>query len=309
MMISRSRLAGVLAVLCGVAPIAQGTTCSCAGVPILGAMQLGSPNDRQWLFAGTYEYHDLSDLVSGSSSVNDQTGRDRTSQAFILEASTGLTQKWSFSALLSGVEHRRDIGGVVDEVSGIGDAIVMAKYAPRKISLYSRNALSFGIGARVPLGEDDAKSQGVTLAEDLQPSTGAAGAIGWIYAARALNESTSARIYGLLTHSYNGDNDRDYQFGHSTVASFGTSYQTGTPWGFNVELIYRHAERDRRASVDIPNTGGQWLDISPAIQYHINEKLALRASAKIPVAHDLNDELQFTTKYSLRLTLSWVFGD
>ena len=302
-------LAGAAAIMAVIPQQTAATTCSCAGVPILGAMQSASPNNNQWFLASTYEYHDLSDLVSGSSSVSDGTNRDRTSQALIFEVSKGLSEKWSFSALLSGVEHERDVGGVKDTVSGLGDAIIMFKFSPKRISLYSKNTISFGLGARLPLGEDDASSQGVTLAEDLQPSTGAYGGIAWAYAARALNESTSARIYGLLTYTYNSDNDRDYQFGHATTVSIGTSYQTQTPWGLNLELIYRHAERDQRASVDIPNTGGEWLDIVPAVQYHINESLALRASAKIPLSRNLNDQLQFTTKYAFRLSLSWVFGN
>jgi len=296
--------------LLALVPLPAGaTTCSCAGVPILGAMQSASPTGGQWFLASTYEFHDVSDLVSGSSSIPDETGRDRTSQALILEASKGLSEKWSFSALLSTVEHERDIGGVNDSVAGLGDAIVMFKYSPKTISLYSKNTLSFGIGGRLPVGEDDASKQGVTLAEDLQPSTGAYGGIAWAYAARALNESTGARIYSLLTYTYNGDNDRDYQFGHTATASIGGSYQTNTPWGFNLEVLYRHSDRDQRASADIPNTGGRWLDIIPAVQYHINESLALRVSGKIPLTRNLNDQLQFTTKYAFRISLSYVFGN
>ena len=272
-------------------------------------MQSASPNQNQWFLSSTYEYHDSSELVSGSSTVPDATGRDRTSQALILEASKGLSDKWSISAMLSAVEHERIVGGASDKVTGLGDAIAMVKYSPKRISLYSKNTLSFGIGARLPLGEDDASKQGITLAEDLQPSTGAYGGIAWAYAAHAFNDSKSARMYGLLTYTYNGENDRDYQFGHDATASLGGSYQTQTPWGFNLELLFRTAERDQRASVDIPNTGGQWLDIIPAVQYHINESLALRASAKIPLTRNLNDQLQFTTKYAYRLSLSYVFGN
>jgi hypothetical protein len=125
---------------------------------------------------------------------------------------------------------------------------------------------------------------------------------------RALNDSTSLRTYGSLTYTYNGDNDRDYQFGHTTTASIGGSYQTESPWGFNLEVLFSHSERDRRASVDIPNTGGKWLDLVPAVQYHLNESLGIRASAKIPLSRNLNDELQFTTKYAIRVSLSYVFG-
>ena len=287
---------------------AQAQTCSCAGVPILGAMQFATPKTDQWFVAGTYEFHDLSKLVSGSSSIPDETGRDRTSQAFVVEASRGLGEKWSFSGLLSAVEHERDIGGERDTVSGIGDALVMLKFSPRKISLYDNTALTFGLGARIPVGEDAATRQGVVLAEDLQPSTGAFGGIVWVRAARALNDSKGAQIYLGATHTYNGQNDREYQFGHSTTVSFGGSYQTQTPWGFGLELLYRHAERDQRNSVDIPNTGGEWLDLTPTVQYHLRETLALKLSAKIPISRNLNDQLQFTSKYALRVSLSYVFG-
>ena len=300
-------VAGLLAMLTPLTSLA--TTCSCAGVPILGAMQTATPGDKKWIVASTFEFHDLSDLVSGSRNIADQTGRDRTSQALILEVSRGLGNKWSVSALLSGVEHKRAVGGSSDTVSGLGDAILMLKYSPKTVSLYSKSELSFGLGLRLPVGENGAKADGVILAEDLQPSTGANGNIAWAYAAHALNESTSFRIYGLLTHTYNGDNDRNYQFGHATTASLGGSFQTETPWGFNIELMLRHAERDQRASVDIPNTGGNWLDVIPAVQYHLNESLALRASAKIPISRDLNDQLQFTTKFAVRISLSYLFGN
>lgn len=299
--------AGSMALLASCAANAQ--TCSCASVPLLGSMELATPGDGKWFLASTYEFHDISDLVSGSSSVADGTDRDRTSEALILEASKGITEKLSFSALLSAVQHDRTVGGVHDNVTGLGDAILMLKYSPAKTSLYSRNALSFGVGARLPVGEDDASSNEITLAEDLQPSTGAVGMIAWAYAAHSLNEPGSARIYANVSLTNNDDNDRNYQFGHETTASIGASYQTQTPWGFNAELVYRSTERDKRADVTIPNTGGEWLDIVPAVQYHITEKMALRASAKIPLTRDLNDQLQFTTKYAFRLTFSYIFGE
>ena len=283
-------------------------TCSCASVPILGTMQSASPKNKQWFIASTYTFSDISELVSGSSTIPDQTGRDRTSQALIFEVSRGLTAKWSFSAMLSVVEHKRDVGGSTDRGSGLGDGVVMLKYSPTTISVYSKNTLSFGLGGRLPIGADDVKNGGLTLSEDLQPSTGAYGGIVWAYYARALNESAGAQVYFSTSYTYNGENDRDYQFGHSTTAAIGGSYQTQTPWGFSLELFYRNAQRDKRNSVDIPNTGGQWLDVVPAAQYHVTESLALKASVKIPVTRDLNDSLQFTTKYAVSLSLMYLFG-
>jgi hypothetical protein len=164
------------------------------------------------------------------------------------------------------------------------------------------------LGIRIPVGVDDATFLGVPLAEDMQPSTGAFGGILWAYWAKALNDSKGARIYASASHTQNGENDRDYSFGQETNVVFGGAYQTQTPWGFNLELAYRNAARDQRDSVEIPNTGGEWLDAIPAVQYHISERLAIKAAAKIPLKRDLNDQLQFTTKYALRLSMSYVFG-
>jgi hypothetical protein len=271
-------------------------------------MQLASPQSNQWYLATTYEFHDISDLIAGSSSVPDTTGRDRTSQAFMVELSKGLTEKWSVSALLAAVDHKREVNSIGASASGLGDAIVMTKYSPKTISLYSKTSLSFGIGVRLPIGLDDARQQQVVLAEDMQPSVGAYGGILWGYWAHALNDSRGARIYVSASHTQNGENDRDYQFGTESTVTFGGAYQTQTPWGFNLELLYRASDRDQRNSVDIPNTGGRWLDIIPSVQYHINESLAVSATAKIPVSRNLNDSLQFTTKYAFRLSLSYVFG-
>jgi len=302
-----SATATIMMLLSTMDSVAQ--TCSCAGVPLLGSMELATPGEGKWFVASTYEFHDASKLVSGSSSVPNSTGRDRTSSVLMLETSRRLFGKLSFSALLSAVKHDRKVGGEHVSASGLGDAIIMLKYSPVTLSVFSRNAFSLGVGARLPIGEDDAKSGSIVLAEDMQPSTGAFGSIIWMYAARALNEPATARLYANASYTNNGENDRDYQFGNEARASLGVGYKTQSPWGFNVELLYRQAKRDKRASTSIPNTGGEWLDIIPAVQYNLNDSMALRASAKIPVSRNLNDQLQFTTKYAFRLTFSYVFGD
>ena len=288
---------------------AHAQTCSCAAVPLLGSMQLASPNSGQWYIGTNYEFHDVSDLVAGSSSIPDLTGRDRTSQAFIFEASRGLTEQWSISAITASVNHDRQVGSAKASTTGFSDALVMAKYSLKSITLYSDTALSFGVGARIPIGEDDALLGSIVLAEDMQPSTGAYGHTLWGYWAKALNDSRRTQIYTSVTHTQNGDNDRNYQFGNDTTVTFGSALQTSGPWGFSLELSYRNADRDQRNSVIIPNTGGEWLDLMVAAQHHLSESLALGIAAKVPVQRNLHDQLQFTSKYSTRVSLSYVFGN
>jgi len=44
---------------------ALGATCSCAGVPLLSSMEFGTPDNKSWFLSSSYEFHDISDLVSG----------------------------------------------------------------------------------------------------------------------------------------------------------------------------------------------------------------------------------------------------
>ncbi len=283
-----------------------GATCSCAAVPLLDTMNSGSPDKKSWYLSSTYEYHDISDLVSGDDEVSDETGRDRTSQSMVLEASYGLSERFSISGLFSYVEHERRIGpGTSVKSRGLGDSIVMLKYSPRKVRVYSRTGFSAGLGARLPLGEDDETNRGITLAEDMQPSTGAYGTIIWLHTDRAFSQAANFQLHGTLTYTANEENDRDYQFGDSLTVNAGLSYQLpDSRWGFSGVLMYRDADRDERAGTEIPNTGGKWLDVGISAQYHVSESLALRATAKIPLERDLNDALQFTTSHALSISVA-----
>ena len=287
----------------------QAATCSCASVPILGSMESSSPNKNAWFFSASYETHEISDLVSGSREVNDETGRDRSAQSLVLETSRGISDTLSVAALISSVEQRRRVGNNPEEsASGIGDAVFLFKYTPQKIRVYSNQGFSVGAGARVPLGEDEAKSQsGIVLAEDMQPSTGAYGGILWAHYNYAFNRAATRQLYATASYTSNGDNKRDYRFGDELVFAAGTQFHFKEKWGLTSGLKFRETERDRRAGSRIPNTGGQWLDFESTLQYHVNDSLATRLSFRLPVQRDLNDELQFTSSYSFGFGVSFVY--
>jgi hypothetical protein len=281
-------------------------TCSCSSVPLLGSMESGSPAQKSWFVGSRYEVHDISDLYSGSDEVNDETGRDRESQSLVVQLSYGINEQWAVTGLLSAVEQTRKVGqGSTTRGRGLSDGLVMVKYSPKRVGLFSRYGVSFGIGARIPMGDDDA-TDFVTLSEDLQPSTGAWSSLYWTHVTRSFSQSAKTQLYGGLSYSDNGENDRNYRFGNELSVSVGMSYQTDRRWGFSGDIHYRQTDRDERNSVSIPNTGGKWLDFIPAVQYHFTDKIAGKISARIPVRRDLNDALQFTTSSAFSLSVSYV---
>ncbi len=284
-------------------------TCSCAGVPLLTSIDTSAIEKGQLFISYTAENHQINDLVSGSDNVNDETRRDRTSFSQVLSASYALTDHWSVSALVSYVKHKRTIGSSflgTTTTSGLSDSVILARYTPIFITPFSRHALSLGLGVRIPTGEDDFGDFFV-LSEDMQPSTGAFGEILWASYSYAFNQAATLQFNTSANYTFNEDNDRQYAFGNEFNLAFGISQSIGTKFGYSVALRYRTTRADSRFGFKIPNTGGQWLDFVPAVQYIITDHWSLGLSGRIPLARKLNGVLQFTTSYSYALSVSYGF--
>lgn len=286
----------------------QAVTCSCASVPLLGSMESVSP-ESDTLYAGViYEYRDLGATISGNDSIDDGTDRKRITRSTIVEISRGLSENWSVSALFSHVSHLREVGDSDHQMTeGLGDTVLMLKYSFSRIRIYSRHALTLGIGARLPTGENEIRNNGILLAEDLQPGNGAHAFIGWINYSRSFSQLANLQLHTTLSYTLNQENDRHYQFGDENSMELGISYQSNAPWGYILGLGYRHAERDQRNGAEIPNTGGEWLDFKPALQYHFTSSLAVKLGATIPLHRKLNDAIQFTTKNAVSFSLAYIF--
>jgi len=284
-------------------------TCSCAGAPLLTFIDTSATEQGQLFISYANEYHQISDLVSGSDDVRDETDRDRHTFSQVISASYALSDRWAVSALVSYVEHSRTIGSSFlgkTTTSGIGDSVVLARYTPLFITPFSRHELSLGLGVRIPTGDDDFGS-GFILSEDMQPSTGAVGKILWTSYSYAFNQAATLQFNTSANYTVNEENDRKYAFGNEFNFAFGLSHAIGTRFGYSAALRYRTTRADRRFGFEIPNTGGQWLDFIPGIQIAVTDHLNLGLSGRIPIVRNLDGVLQFTTSYAYSFSVSYSF--
>ena len=288
---------------------AWAATCSCAGVPLLTYIDTSALEKGQLFISYTAEDHQISDLVSGSDDVPDETGRDRHTFSHVLSASYAITDRWSVSALVSYVRHSRTINAsFLGETTsrGFGDSVVLARYTPIAITPFSRHQFSAGTGVRIPTGEDD-YGDGFPLSEDMQPSVGAPGYILWTSYNYAFNQAATMQLYSYANYTWNDENDRKYSFGDEFYAAVGFNQNIGARFGWSAGLRYRSTRVDRRFDFAIPNTGGEWLDFIPAVSYAFTDSFNIALSGRVPVARNLNGVLQFTTSYSYALSLSYGF--
>ena len=288
---------------------ALAATCSCAGAPVLVYLDTSATEKGQFFISYTAEDHQINDLVSGSDDVKDETGRDRNTFSHVLSASYALTDHWSFSALVSYVEHSRQIGTSIfgeTTISGMGDSVLLARYTPVFMSPFSRHEVSLGAGMRFPTGENDV-STGFIVSEDMQPGTGANGAIAWASYAYAFDQAATLQFFASANYVHNEENDRRYAFGNEFNITSGMSQSLGTRFSWSAAVRYRNANPDERRGFELPNSGGQWVDFVPAVRFSFTERFAGTLSGRIPLARELEGALQFTTSYSYALSLSYGF--
>jgi hypothetical protein len=306
--------AGLLIMLIALAALlpklALAATCSCAGAPLVSAMDTTSTEAGDLFISLTSEQHEISDLVQGSKTIPDETGRRRSSLSQALSFSYGLSDRWALSGLLSYVQHEREVGSSFfgkQQSSGLGDSVLMLRYSPVYITPFSRHEISLGLGARLPTGRDDAGGL-ITFAEDMQPSSGAAATILWASHLFAFDQAATKTLTTSAYYTRNDDeNSRGYVFGDEFVVGVGFTQNLGTRFSYSAGLRYRQTTADQRVGFDIPNTGGQWLDFTPAVNYTINDNLDIGVSGRIPAYREVEGAVQFSTSYAYALTVTYGF--
>ena len=310
MMTQAFRLAALL-LLMVLPDLALAATCSCAGTPLMGALNTSTTEQGDLYFTLTSEFHEISDLVQGRKQIDDETGRERSSLSQALAFSYGLSDRWALSGLFTYIEHEREVGssffGSKQRTSGLGDSVLRLRYTPLYITPFSRHELSLGVGARLPVGKDDAGGL-IRFSEDMQPGTGAAGAILWGQHSLAFNQAATRTLTSSIFYTRNNwENDRDYAFGHQFVAGVDFIQNLNTRFSYSAGLRYQHTTSDRRLGFEVPNTGGQWLDFTPAFNYSLDNGLDINLSGRIPLDRKLDGAIQFTTSYSYALSLTYGF--
>ena len=274
-------------------------TCSCASVPLANHLQSGGIADDRWLLSLSLERHEMNDLVSDQDRITDETARRRSSDALLLELGYGLNERWSLTFLSNYIEHRRQIGDSPDSKQssrGVGDSLLLLKFVPQSLSVLHRHAYGVGLGVKVSSSDDDEfGTNGVRYAQDMQPSSGASGTVIWGYYAHSFSREARNTVHFSVNASFNQSNHIDYKIGDDVNLTLGWQSMLTDDWRLSLQLAWREAEPDERIGSELPNTGGQWLDFRPSLQYRLHDNHAIRLSMTQPVQRELNGALQFTT--------------
>lgn len=319
----RTGLVAFIAVLLFL-PVSSRSQCSCGGPPLLGSLETPPSGAGTWRVGLTFEFAEVSDFVTGTTELDDDI-RDRNVKSGLLQIDYGLTNRLSFSGILTILDQDRTtrsaIGGSGQflSVNGVGDAMVIAKYTIVPMTLQSQRQLSIGGGVKLPLGKSTIRGDnGVLIAADMQPGTGAWDGVLWGSFSQGLTQSRKLNMYASATFRFTGSTDRfdlgdaNYRFGDEFVGNIGLGFRHSSKLEYTMGLRYRSAQPEESRLIagnpftEQPNSGGKWVNLSPGINLNLSQTLALRASGQLPLYRDL-EGTQFSTTYSLSVSVFYTF--
>lgn len=242
----------------------------------------------------SYDVNYLARLKNGSEVLVDES-RLRTTQSILLKSGYNVRDWLAVDALFTYVFLARRITYLDQQnqvnTNGVGDAVLLARFILSRIS-DSGTEVQLGLGPKIPLGRSDLSDHhGIAFNADLQPGSGSWDAITWIYLARQLSFRPSSVVSARIVGRFNGVNQKylgslSYSFGNSMQLYLGIGDQL--IWGKQLftpsfSLRYRYAGMDQIKNRELDNTGGQWINLIPALSWHLTPQAILHIIPEIPV--------------------------
>lgn len=297
--------------------VAEAQTCSCAGAPMINGQSVSSTSQGNVLVGLSHQYHDISNLYSGSSQIENPFTK-RWTQSTLLEINYGLTDRLTALGTFTYVHKYRKTGlqqpgsGQTLITRGMGDGLFMLKYVLHRNTIQEQYQLAVGGGAKIPYGVHSLTQDGLQLNADMQPGTGAWDGVLWTYFSKTFAPAATLNLYWFSTFRRTGVNERfgaddRYRFGNELASNLGVRNSFADRFSYQLMLRYVYQDSDQRNEVTLPNTGGHWLYLKPGLKYRATERISLSLSGQLPVYQHL-DGIQPTSRFILTGSVFYNFG-
>ena len=293
-------------------------TCCSGGVPLSGNIGFTGAETGTLQAEVSYDLNYLATLKNGSE-VYPEKSRKRITQSLLLKSGYSITRWLAVDALFTYVNQERKVS--IQEQTyrvstrGVGDAVILPKFTLSSIST-NGHEIQLGAGLKVPLGSTDLKDErGITLNADLQPGSGSWDMITWAYFARQFRSRPSMVVSTRVLGRFNGMNreylgSQTFQFGRSgqIYMSMGDQMVIGNEiLAPSLSLRFRYAAPDRINEQELENTGGRWINIIPALSWHIRQNTILHMVPEIPLFSKVNGT-QLTPTFRMQVGIYYRFG-
>lgn len=188
--------------------------------------------------------------------------------------------------------------------AGLGDSTIWARY--QILSQKKKDSVFFwaGLGLNIPTGETDAETNG-----KLDPMTMQVGDGSWdpIVDMALTKKIGMLKLNAYASYTFSTEGDNDYRWGNVFQFDLSTVYCLNKYFALDFELNNVWRDKNEDKSVDVENTGGFQMYITPGI--HLmwpGTKHHLALGVPITIYRDLNGP-QLSEDYRVILKAAFVF--
>jgi hypothetical protein len=264
-----------------------------------------------WLFTLGYSATRKAGLLHRDDRAGDPTHRSEFEQALSLAAHYGLLHDVQLGVLLPYVwtSVHQETTGVPPRLaaSGLGDAAFFGKWAFFENYEPHMNLKASLIGGlEVPTGASRESDHGVRLPPDLQPGSGS-----WDpFLGAALNyEPNRWKFDATVLYKRNGENAGHYHLGDELYVELAAGNRfylepyPGPFMRFDLELIYRHFDRDRLGGSVIDSSGRDLLSVGGRYVFRPRPSIDTQIEVEVPVYQRVGG-IQLAEKFSVFLVFA-----
>lgn len=249
-----------------------------------------------WLFTLGSELQARQGLRHGRDRVADPLDRRLTQWSLDFAAHYGLQYNVQISAIVPWIDRelKLDDPAGPDRIAadGFGDLALVAKWRFYRWDDVGKAAnFSLIAGIETPTGEDDARSNGVRLAPELQPGSGS-----WdpSIGAAVTYEPGRWRFNAAALYKRNGLGAQDFKFGDEVFAELAAGNRfwlepyPGPFMRFDVLLRFRHQGLASDGGSRVADSGGDFLTAGATLAFRPRPTLDFQLFVEVPILEDLN---------------------
>lgn len=309
---------------CGLAGLQA--SCGSSSCPI-ETLSLESRN-KGWFRVGyEFEYIDQDQLMEGTKKAHAHGGHSHHDEVYTvnrihrLTGSYGFTDRLSADVTLPFVSrshqhvHHHHGQDITDTWSfdGLGDLGVTGRYTLLKPMSWPE--LSLIAGVEFPTGKDEVANDGGAHAEPgITPGSKSYDVSSGLglhksFQAKTLSGQTATLpVFLVSTYRWNGKGEEDYRIGDVWTTNLGMNYPLASRLALLTQLnvLIKAHDGEGKTSEEVEKTGGEFVYVSPGLQYRIAGGLYASALVQIPV-HQRVNETQLTSDYNYMFNLFYQF--
>ncbi len=193
-----------------------------------------------------------------------------------------------------------------DSNSGIGDVKLISRY-----SIFSQKRkdpfnMAIGLGVKFPTGSTDEKDSSGKTPGFIQTGSGSWDPIMEVGAHKVMGRQwfSTYFMYQLTTEGELGK--MDFEKGDLFKYNFGYGYALAKLFDLQLELNGNVRGKAEKNGMEVKNSGGHVLYITPGFHIKFNKKMHLDAGVALPVYRDLNGK-QVSEDYRLVTKFAYKF--